>query len=179
MPSVSPVPNDYHNLFAARVPAARVPAAIAPAASAPTAVLVSEPALQRRLGYVPPAQAQTAEVVHIPWRSPTRAAIAQNIAAAAPPAAATPVFGALLNSAASTTGTVHRNAPSGVDEADFHMKYESLAGPGNLDQSMASRIARRRLIGSQERAAGQKSPTAVTLMGAGGSPYKHQSSQGL
>jgi hypothetical protein len=47
-----------------------------------------------------------------------------------------------------------------------------------LDQSMASRIARRRLIGSQERV-GQKSPTAVTLMGAGGSPYKHQSSQGL
>jgi hypothetical protein len=68
---------------------------------------------------------------------------------------------------------VHRNAPFGVDEADFNMKYES------LDQSMASRIARRRLIGSQERAAGQKSPTAVTLMGAGGSPYKHQSSQGL
>jgi hypothetical protein len=46
---------------------------------------------------------------------------------------------------------------------------------------MASRIARRRLIGSQERA-GQKSPTAVavTLMGAGGAPYKYQeSSQGL
>jgi hypothetical protein len=120
-------------------------------------------------------------VVHIPWTPPTRAAIAQNIAAAAPPAAATPVFGALLNSAASTTGTVHRNAPSGVDEADFHMKYESLAGPGNLDQSMASRIARRRLIGSQERAR-QKSPTpevAHRVTGACWSPYMHQSSQGI
>ena len=62
-------------------------------------------------------------------------------------------------------GTVHRNAPFGVDEADFNMKYEtsSLAGPGNWDQSMASRIARRRLIGSQERG-GQKSPTATGSM---------------
>ena len=78
-------------------------------------------------------------------------------------------------------GTVHRNAPFGVDEADFNMKYDFLAGPGNLDQSMASRIARRRLIGSQERA-GQKSPTgtAVTLTGAGrGSPYMFLSSQGF
>jgi hypothetical protein len=62
-------------------------------------------------------------------------------------------------------GTVLRNAPFGVDEADFNMKYEtsSLAGPGNWDQSMASRIARRRLIGSQERG-GQKSPTATGAM---------------
>jgi hypothetical protein len=181
MPSVSPV---LQNLLALEAQASRVPAAIAsaanalatiaPAASAPTAMLISEPARQPRLGHAPSAQAQAAEVVNIPWSPPTRAAIAQNIAAAAP-AAASPMLGASRNSAASSTGTVHRNAPFGVDEADFNMKYES------LDQSMASRIARRRLIGSQERA-GQKSPTAVavTLMGAGGAPYKYQeSSQGL
>jgi len=169
MPSVSPV---LQNLLALEAQASRVPAAIAsaanafatiaPAASAPTAMLISEPARQPRLGHAPSAQAQAAEVVNIPWGPPTRAAIAQNIAAAAP-AAASPMLGASRNSAASSTGPVHRNAPFGVVEADFNMKNES------LDQSMASRIARRRLIGSQERV-GQKSPTAVTLMGAGGSP---------
>lgn len=50
---------------------------------------------------------------------------------------------------------IHKTAPFGVDEPDFHMKYEtsSLAGPGCWDQSMASRIARRRLTGR-----GPKSP---------------------
>ena len=163
MPSVSPV---LQNLLALEAQASRVPAAIAsaanalatiaPAASAPTAMLISEPARQPRLGHAPSAQAQAAEVVHIPRSPPTRAAIAQNIAAAAP-AAASPMLGASRSSAASSTGTVHRNAPFGVDEADFNMKYES------LDQSMASRIARRRLIGSQERG-GQKSPTATGAM---------------
>jgi len=53
---------------------------------------------------------------------------------------------------------IHKTAPFGVDEPDFHMKYEtsSLAGPGCWDQSMASRIARRRLTGRQP-----KSPTAT------------------
>eukprot|EP00322_Chrysochromulina_rotalis_P000785 CAMPEP_0115874876 /NCGR_PEP_ID=MMETSP0287-20121206/24781_1 /TAXON_ID=412157 /ORGANISM="Chrysochromulina rotalis, Strain UIO044" /LENGTH=976 /DNA_ID=CAMNT_0003330069 /DNA_START=22 /DNA_END=2952 /DNA_ORIENTATION=- len=53
----------------------------------------------------------------------------------------------------------HKTAPFGVDETDFHMKYEtsSVAGPGNWDQSMASRIARRRLMGKQP-----KSPTTAT-----------------
>jgi len=52
----------------------------------------------------------------------------------------------------------HRNAPFGVDESDFNMKYEtsSVAGPGNWDQSLASRIARRRLTGKP------KSPTTAT-----------------
>ena len=55
----------------------------------------------------------------------------------------------------------HKTAPFGVDEADFNMKYEtsSVAGPGNWDQSMASRIARRRLTGRQP-----KSPTATGAM---------------
>jgi hypothetical protein len=53
---------------------------------------------------------------------------------------------------------IHKTAPFGVDEPDFPMKYETstLAGPGNWDQSMASRIARRRLTGRQP-----KSPTAT------------------
>jgi hypothetical protein len=57
----------------------------------------------------------------------------------------------------------HRAAPFGVDETDFENKYEtsSLAGPGSWDQSMASRIARRRLTGKV-----LKSPMAT-----GGSLY--------
>jgi len=53
---------------------------------------------------------------------------------------------------------IHKTAPFGVDEPDHNMKYEtsSLAGPGSWDQSMASRIARRRLIGRQP-----KSPSAT------------------
>jgi len=53
---------------------------------------------------------------------------------------------------------IHKTAPFGVDEPDFSMKYEtsSLAGPGSWDQSMASRIARRRLTGRQP-----KSPSAT------------------
>jgi len=55
---------------------------------------------------------------------------------------------------------VHKNAPFGVDESDFDMKYETsaVAGPGNWDQSMASRIARRRLMGKRG------SPTATGAM---------------
>ena len=51
---------------------------------------------------------------------------------------------------------VHRAAPFGVDEDDFPMKYETSAsaGPGSWDQSMASRIARRRLTGKQPRSPG-------------------------
>ena len=57
-----------------------------------------------------------------------------------------------------TTKGVHKAAPFGVDEDDFYNKYEtsSSAGPGSWDQSMASRIARRRLTGRQPR-----SPTAT------------------
>uniref|UniRef100_A0A7S2MS22 EF-hand domain-containing protein n=1 Tax=Haptolina brevifila TaxID=156173 RepID=A0A7S2MS22_9EUKA len=53
---------------------------------------------------------------------------------------------------------IHKTAPFGVDEPDFNLKYETstLAGPGSWDQSMASRIARRRLTGRQP-----KSPTAT------------------
>ena len=53
---------------------------------------------------------------------------------------------------------IHKTAPLGVDEPDFNLKYETstLAGPGSWDQSMASRIARRRLTGRQP-----KSPTAT------------------
>jgi hypothetical protein len=52
-----------------------------------------------------------------------------------------------------TTTGVHKVAPFGVDEDDFPNKYEtsSSAGPGSWDQSMASRIARRRLTGRQPR----------------------------
>ena len=48
---------------------------------------------------------------------------------------------------------VHKNAPFGVDQDNFPNKYEtsSSAGPGSWDQSMASRIARRRLTGRQPR----------------------------
>jgi len=48
---------------------------------------------------------------------------------------------------------VHKTAPFGVDEDTFVNKYEtsSSAGPGSWDQSMASRIARRRLTGRQPR----------------------------
>jgi len=44
---------------------------------------------------------------------------------------------------------VHKTAPFGVDEDNFANKYETsaIAGPGSWDQSMASRIARRRLTG--------------------------------
>ena len=53
---------------------------------------------------------------------------------------------------------VHKVAPFGVDEDNFNNKYETsaIAGPGSWDQSMASRIARRRLTGRQ---GGMKSPT--------------------
>lgn len=46
---------------------------------------------------------------------------------------------------------VHKVAPFGVDEDNFNNKYETsaIAGPGSWDQSMASRIARRRLTGRQ------------------------------
>ena len=52
-----------------------------------------------------------------------------------------------------TTSGVHKTAPFGVDEDDFPNKYEtsSSAGPGAWDQSMASRIARRRLMGGHKR----------------------------
>ena len=48
---------------------------------------------------------------------------------------------------------VAKNAPFGVDGDSFPNKYEtsSSAGPGSWDQSMASRIARRRLTGRQPR----------------------------
>jgi hypothetical protein len=53
---------------------------------------------------------------------------------------------------------VHKSAPFGVDGDDFDSKYEtsSSVGPGSWDQSMASRIARRRLTGK-----GKISPTAT------------------
>jgi len=48
---------------------------------------------------------------------------------------------------------VHKTAPFGVDGDTFAGKYETSAsaGPGSWDQSMASRIARRRLTGRQPR----------------------------
>ena len=53
---------------------------------------------------------------------------------------------------------VQKQSPFGVDEDNFSGKYETsaIAGPGSWDQSMASRIARRRLIGRQ---ASPKGPT--------------------
>jgi len=59
---------------------------------------------------------------------------------------------------------VHKKAPFGVDEDTFPNKYETstMAGPGSWDQSMASRIARRRLTGRTPT--GQRSPTATGSM---------------
>jgi hypothetical protein len=56
----------------------------------------------------------------------------------------------------------HKSAPFGVDEDNFVDKYETsaIAGPGCWDQSMASRIARRRLTGRQN---GQRSPTGGSM----------------
>jgi len=47
---------------------------------------------------------------------------------------------------------VNKVAPYGVDQDNFKDKYETsaIAGPGSWDQSMASRIARRRLTGRQQ-----------------------------
>jgi len=58
---------------------------------------------------------------------------------------------------------VHKTAPFGVDEDNFHDKYQTsaIAGPGSWDQSMASRIARRRLIGRQNV---PRSPTGGSAM---------------
>jgi len=55
---------------------------------------------------------------------------------------------------------VHKTAPFGVDEDNFQDKYQTsaIAGPGSWDQSMASRIARRRLTGRQQSPKA-KSPT--------------------
>ena len=56
----------------------------------------------------------------------------------------------------------HKNAPFGVDDANFYNKYETSAsaGPGSWDQSMASRIARRRLTGRQNM---PRSPTGGSM----------------